>query len=97
MEYDPFMSQRYSIYEAKARLSEIIRLVKSRRDVIITERGVPVARVVPFRQSKAESLESRIERLKNLGVVLEPKRDFDLTPVVRVKGAVDRFLGQDRD
>ena len=37
----------YSIYEAKAKLSEIIRHVKRRRSVTITERGREVARVVP--------------------------------------------------
>ncbi len=91
------MPQTYSIYEAKAKISEIIRLVKSRRNVIITERGVPVARVIPYRQSKVESLESRIERLKSLGTVLAAKEDFDPMPVVRLAGAVGRFLDQDRD
>ena len=91
------MAQTYSIYEAKARMSEIIRLVKSRRNIVITERGVPVARIVPYRRSDEESLESRIERLKSLGVVLEPKKNFDPMPVVRLAGAANRFLDRDRD
>jgi prevent-host-death family protein len=91
------MSQTFSIYEAKARLSELIRLVKSRRNVIITERGVPVARMVPYRGSKVEPLEGRIERLKDLGAVLTPTHDFDAKPVVRLRGATSRFLEKDRD
>ncbi len=91
------MAETYSIYEAKARLSEIVRLVKSRREVVITERGVPVARVVPYGEGRAESLDSRIERMKSLGVVLAPKVDFDVSPVARLEGAVNRFLNQDRD
>ncbi len=91
------MLPTFSIYEAKARLSELIRLVKSRRIVIITERGVPVARMVPYQRSKAETLASRIERLKNLGALLGPKKNFDSKPLVRLKGAAARFLDQDRD
>jgi prevent-host-death family protein len=91
------MSRSYSIYEAKAKLSEILRLVKARRDVIITERGVPVARIVPFQQSRVETLQSRIERLKLSGALLEPKDKFDPNPVVRLEGGVARFLNLDRD
>ncbi len=93
----PFMSRTFSIYEAKAKLSEIIRLVKSRHDVIVTERGVPVARIVPYRQSKEESLQSRIERFQSLGAILASKQDFDPMPLVRLEDAARRFLDHDRD
>ncbi|MBI4211722.1 MAG: type II toxin-antitoxin system prevent-host-death family antitoxin [Deltaproteobacteria bacterium] len=33
------MEKTYSIYEAKAKLSEVLRLVKSGNEVTITERG----------------------------------------------------------
>jgi prevent-host-death family protein len=53
----------YSVYEAKARLSEVLRLVKARREVVITERGKPIARILPFEDAKEATLDARIERL----------------------------------
>jgi prevent-host-death family protein len=47
--------KQYSIYEAKARFSEIIRKVKDRHRIIITERGRPVAEVIPYQQEQEQS------------------------------------------
>ena len=91
------MRPTYSIYEAKARLSEIIRVVKTRRRVVITDRGVPVAEVVPYEKSKEGTLENRIAQLTTLGAILPAKRDFQSTTITITPGAVDRFLRQDRD
>jgi prevent-host-death family protein len=57
----------YSIYQTKARLSEVLRLVKTRREVVITERGKPIAKIVPFAQTDEESLDRRIEYLASTG------------------------------
>ncbi len=91
------MLPTFSIYEAKAKLSEIIRVVKTRRRVVITDRGVPVAEVVPYQKNKGGSLENRIAQLTTLGAILPAKRDFESTAVAKIPGAVDRFLRQDRD
>jgi len=88
---------KYSVYEAKARLSEVIKMVKSRRRVIITERGVPVAEVIPYIEGRTEPLASRIQKLSKSGVILPPKAAFQPEPVTIRAGAVRRFLQQDRD
>lgn len=88
---------KYSIYEAKARLSEVIRHAKARRRVIITERGIPVAEVVPYAEEASESLSRRIAGLSNRGAIVPRKEPFRPQPVCIRKGAVRRFLSRDRD
>jgi prevent-host-death family protein len=94
----------YSIYETKARLSEVLRLVKTRREVVITERGKPIAKIVPFNDEETESLDQRIERLIASGQLV-PARiapGEDLPPVSKRRsgaakkqsGALARFLAE---
>ena len=87
----------YSIYQAKARFSEIIRIVKRRRRVIITDRGIPVAEVVPYRAEQPESIEGRIAKLAQIGAIIPSQEPFRATPVRLVPGGSDRFMAQDRD
>jgi prevent-host-death family protein len=91
------MAARYSIYEAKAKLSEIIRSVKARKRVIITERGVPIAEVVPYRVAASEALSDRVRRLRADGAILPATGTFVPHPVAIVENAVARFLQEDRD
>ena len=86
----------YSIYQAKARFSEIIRIVKRRR-VIITDREIPVAEVVPYRAEQPESIEGRIAKLAQIGAIIPSQEPFRATPVRLVPGGSDRFMAQDRD
>jgi len=88
---------KYSVYEAKARLSEVIRNVKARRRVVITERGVPVAEIIPYTGDRPESLSGRIVRLAKLGMIVTRKEPFRAAPVSVRPGAVARFLREDRD
>lgn len=94
----------YSIYETKARLSEVLRLVKTRREVIVTERGKPIAKIVPFDDHDADALEQRIDRLMASGqlvpATVSPK---DALPRVgkgrsaarnKDVGALQRFLAE---
>jgi len=96
----------YSIYETKARLSEVLRIVKTRREVVITERGKPIAKIVPFTEEDTESLDQRIDRLIASGQIV-PARiapGEDLPPVSKRQpgrgkkrpGALARFL-EERD
>lgn len=55
------------IAELKARLSRYLDQVKSGQEVVITERGRPVAKLVPLRST--ERGESRRERLARAGLL----------------------------
>jgi prevent-host-death family protein len=82
----------YSTYEAKAKLSEILRKVRTGQSVGITYRGDLVAEVRPVDPVR-ESLEERIRRLEAQGVLTPPGRPNRGIPrVVRRPGALKRFL-----
>jgi prevent-host-death family protein len=87
----------YSIYQAKARFSEIIRMVKAKRRVIISERGVPVAEIIPFTTDQSEKLADRITRLTQSGSIVPGKEPFRFQMRANHPGAVKRFLEQDRE
>jgi len=86
------MKSEYSIYEAKAKLSEILRAVRRKRPVIITDRGRPVARVVPF--DPPDSLVERIDELTRYGIVSRATPKGSWKPIARRPGALARFLEQ---
>lgn len=88
------MTAEYSVYEAKAKLSEILRLVKADREVTITERGKRIAKIVPYTVEEEATLEERIEVLRQRGHIqsarISPKA---LTVSVnKAEGALKRFL-----
>ena len=85
------MTRHYSIYEAKAKLSEVIRQVKQDVRVVITERGKPVAEVVPIKEDA--SLASRLDTLIASGQAVAATEPISsLGPVAEVPGALKRFL-----
>jgi prevent-host-death family protein len=90
--------RQYSIYEAKAKLSEILRLVRDREEtVIVSYHGKPIAEIRPIARSDDESLEERLSRLRASGVVTSPREPIGtLAPVARRTGALHRFL-EERD
>ena len=53
------------VRELKARLSEYLRHVKSGQTVVITDRGVPVGRIVP----ESNSLDVRMQELVKAGLL----------------------------
>lgn len=86
------MKESYSVYEAKTRFSEILRQVRQGRPVVITDRRVPVARVVGYRASG--SFEERVRMLRERGVLQGPaKSDWSkIKPIATRPGALKRFL-----
>ena len=90
------MSEIYSTYEAKAKLSEILRKVRAGRTIRISHRGEPVAEVRPIRPPST-GLQERMIALAARGVLVRAKeRKGALTPIERKAGALKRFL-EDRD
>lgn len=84
------------IRELKRQFSAYLRLVKAGETITITERGEPIGRIVPIKQSAA----SQLEALQQAGVIawsgekLPPR-----TPTVEVAGAqtVAELLLEDRE
>lgn len=90
------MSAVYSLYDAKAKLSEILRRVREGDTVTISYRGKPVAELRPIRPVK-QTLVQRIEQMEARGVVAGPGKPRDkLRSLARRPGALKRFLA-DRD
>ncbi len=56
-----------SVVQLKSRLSEYLRRVKAGHDLVVTERGVPVAKLVPL--DAAERRTTRRLRLSKTGTV----------------------------
>ena len=84
----------YSTYEAKARFSEVLRLVRSGTPVTVSHRGQPVAEIRPI-EPQPQTITERLEELERRGILVrsrEPRKP--LTAVARKAGALDRFLAE---
>ncbi len=86
------MRDRYSLYEAKARLSALVRQVREGRRIIITVHGSPAAELRPV-EPDTGTMNHRMADLVAQGVVL-PARDprAPIGPMARRPGALKRFL-----
>lgn len=86
------MNPVYSTYEAKARFSEVLRLVREGAAVTITYRGEPVAEIRPL-APEATSVEEHFARLEKRGIVVpaaDPHSPVESGPPN--PGGLDRFL-----
>lgn len=88
------MADTYSLYEAKAKLSEIIRQVRERgRTATITYRGEPVAEIRPLPR-EGRGLEARLAELEATGELIPSSGGS--VPALRTgerrPGALKRFL-----
>lgn len=61
-------TQNVGIRQLKSRLSEYMRHVKAGETIIITERGVPVGRIVPEGPGHETSLDDKMQRLLDAGL-----------------------------
>ena len=86
------MGRIYSTYEAKAKLSEILRKVRSGQKVGISYRGELVAEVAPVEPAR-ETLAQRVKRLEEQGVIVPARNPGKRFPrIARRPGALKRFL-----
>ena len=88
------MKLTYSIYEAKAKLSQVVRTARQNHAVTITERGRPVVKVVAV--DDRANLDSRLKDLEDAGIVTRrgATNPANLKPIARVPGALKRFLAE---
>lgn len=93
------MQDTYSLYEAKAKLSAIIRQVREGHSVTVTLHGEPVAEIRPIEPQATTPLERWLAELRARGVLSGPadrSAKLEWKPLAHVPGALARFLA-DRD
>lgn len=86
------MKETYSLYEAKARLSALVRQVREGRRLVITVHGKPAAELRPI-QPRAGGIEARIADLTARGALWpaeDPRAPIKLGR--KRSGALNRFL-----
>ena len=85
----------YSTYEAKARFSEVLRLVREGSTVTVTYHGAPVAEIRPIAASSG--IDARVDAMRRRGLLSAASApDAKLGPVTSRPGALKRFL-RERD
>jgi prevent-host-death family protein len=86
------------IREAKARLSSLLRDVQRGHEWVITERGKPIARLVPV-SGRALPLSERIRRLEDSGVIEPVRRKVRNlpSPLPLEENLAQAWLQEDRD
>ncbi|KPK08007.1 MAG: hypothetical protein AMJ56_12380 [Anaerolineae bacterium SG8_19] len=90
------MQTEIGIRELKARLSTYLRRVRAGETIIITDRGKPVGRIVPVRQS----IHNQLETLKAAGLISWNGESLPkMEPVARIQGeqTVAGILIEDRE
>jgi len=73
--------ERLGIYDARARLSELIERVQSGEEVVLTRHGEPVARLVPEKQQRRRSRAATVKRIRTLARKLDI-RDVDVRKLI---------------
>jgi prevent-host-death family protein len=87
------------IREAKASLSKLLRMVEKGKEIVLTDHGRPVGKLVPIDEG-ALPLSSRIKEMEETGI-LEPvtgKGRRRLPPPIPVeKGMAQMLIEEDRE
>lgn len=90
---------KIGVREAKIHLSRLLEDVQNGKEVIITNHGKPVGKIIPV-PLESLSLEERIERMERQGWI-GPKRAKEETPLPSPLPIPDemaqRYLQEDRD
>jgi prevent-host-death family protein len=66
-----------SISETKAKLSALLERVKDGESITITDRGNPVAQLVPLLDLTEAEWDARAQRLERDGVITRPRRKLE--------------------
>jgi prevent-host-death family protein len=75
---------KLSVFEAKARFSEVVNRAEAGKPTVITKRGKAVARVVPEKAKRAERWDrsGAIERIAAFSKTCRIRRKVDLQELV---------------
>ena len=89
---------KLGLREANQRFSEMVKIVKQGEEVILTERGRPIAMVTPLGAGAHQDM--RLDRLARAGFIRLPSRPGRSGPAkpVRAQGKpASKILGDERD
>jgi prevent-host-death family protein len=75
---------KLSVFEAKARFSEVISRAESGKQTVITKRGKPVARVVPDKSTRPEKWDRSevIDEIIEFSMSCRTRRKVDLQALI---------------
>jgi prevent-host-death family protein len=90
---------RMGLREANQQFAKAIKAVKAGREVVLTDRGVPIAVIKPLRP--ADGVEAALQRMAaegrvRLAELAGPVRRGRWQPI-RIKGSLSAALRADRD
>ena len=86
------MNLRYSMHDARARFSEVIRHVRGGKTVTVSCRGEPVAEIRPVLR-KSVTIEERLDELERRGALVRSGKSWKPSASVAERpGALERFL-----
>lgn len=89
------MKKSIGIYEAKTKLSSLLKSVKEKKITIqISDRGKPIAQLCPI--PERISLDDHLANLVRSGVITLAESKGSINVIAKSKGALNRFLS-DRD
>jgi len=89
------MASTVGIREAKIHFSNLMKKVRKGMEIIITDRGKPVGKIVPLNRP-SPSLAERINDLEMRGIIEEKKSPFkNLPPPVPLDGDIAQKLLQE--
>ena len=92
-------STSVGIRDAKIHLSKFLKMVQKGGEVILTDRGRPVGKIVPI-QKEDLPLSARIKRLEDQGLLEAPRkkgRKKVPAPIPVPDDIAQRFLREDRE
>ena len=88
------MGKTYSLYEAKAHLSAIVRQVREGETVVVTLHGQPAVEIRPIAPEPAD-LATRLADMERRGTLVPAANpDVRLAVGERKAGALKRFLAE---
>ena len=90
---------RVGVRDAKIHLSKFLKIIKNGGEVVITERGKPVGKLVPYKSGDL-SLSERLKDMEERGLV-EPvvkKRVIKIHPPIPLSDNIaQKYLSEDRN
>jgi prevent-host-death family protein len=81
------MARTVGSRELKTRLGRYLRIVRRGEALVVTDRGEPVARLVPLEEARGATVAGRLAALADLGLIRLPSREgFTRARPARLRG-----------